>query len=65
MKSFFGNAYELLALLCGSTELKQSISVPSESVVTLSEYHLENVTSYVCGMDNICDVSNHLTCEIK
>ena len=33
MKSFFGNVYELLALLCDSTELKQSISVPSESVM--------------------------------
>ena len=65
MKSFVGNVYELLALLCGSTELKQSISVPSESVVTLSVYHLENVTSYVCGMENICGVSNHLTCEMK
>ena len=65
MKSFFDNVYELLALLFGSTELKQSISVPSESVVTLYVYHLENVTSYVCGKDNICGVSNHLTCEIK
>ena len=37
MKSFFGNVYELLALLCGSTELKQSISVPSEFVVTPSQ----------------------------
>ena len=59
MKSFFDNVYELLALLFGSTELKQSISVPSESVVTLYVYHLENV------MENICGVSNHLTCEIK
>ena len=58
MKSFFDNVYELLALLFGSTELKQSISVPSESVVTLYVCHLENVTSYVCGMENICGVSN-------
>ena len=65
MKSFFPNVYELLALLCGSTELKQSISVPSAPVVRPSVYHLENVTSYVCGMKNICGVSNHLTCEMK
>ena len=50
MKSFFANVYELLALLCGSTELKQSISVPSALVVTPSVYHLENVTSYVCNL---------------
>ena len=36
MKSFFGNVFELFALLCGSTELKQSISIPFESVVTPS-----------------------------
>ena len=56
MKSFFGNVFELFALLCGSTELKQSISIPFESVVTPSVYHLENVTSCVCG--NICGNSN-------
>ena len=64
MDLLFSNVYFLLAFLCGCTELKQSISVHSESVVTTSMYHLENVTSYVCGIENIRGVSSRLTWEM-
>ena len=56
LKSFFGNVHELLALLCGGTEVKQSISDPSESIVTPFVYHFENMTSCLRN-------GEHLRCQ--
>ena len=52
MNSLSGIVYLLLAFLC--------VSVHSESVDTPSVYHLDNVTSYVCRMENIRGVTSDL-----
>ena len=56
--------FSVLFILCSSTEFKQSISVHSEFVFTPAAYCLENVTCFVCGMENSRGVSRHLTWEM-